>query len=256
MSAWASKTAARASKMIEKLITLLIKNKTLEVKKRRKSKQTRNGTVAGYARSALDTCMHITQCRLLPKPGCWETNLGHMSLKTYIQCAARISRHRAISQFALISFFSWLQESCFLSAKWSIFRSFLRPERSFLRFGHSFLRPGGLYGRFLGWLCDFIEKCAFADAPPRCPWTCFLRSREVFFFECSCFWIFVILSAQKLHCGSHFDSFLGALGLFKNSWKCVSVVNFRGLTPFGRSLLPGLDCECVLRLIFYLLFRC
>ena len=83
----------------------------------------------------------------------------------YIQCAARISRHRAISQFALISFFSWLQESCFLSAKWLIFRSFLRPERSFLRPGHSFWRPGGLYGRFLGWLCDFIEKRAFADPP-------------------------------------------------------------------------------------------
>ena len=53
----------------------------------------------------------------------------------YIQCAARISRHRAISQFALISLFAWLQESGFLSAKWSKFRSFLRPGRSFLRPG-------------------------------------------------------------------------------------------------------------------------
>ena len=25
----------------------------------------------------------------------------------------------------------------------------------------------------------------------------------------------------------------------------------RGLTPFGRRLFPGLDCECVLRLSFY-----
>jgi hypothetical protein len=61
--------------------------------------------------------------------------------------------------------------------------------------------------------------------------TLFAVSRGSFFFECACFWIFVILSAQTLHCGFNFESFWGALGLSKNSWKCVSVVNFRGLTP-------------------------
>ena len=68
------------------------------------------------------------------------------------------------------------------------------------------------------------------------------------FFECFLFWTFVILSAQILNFGFHFTSFLGALGLFKNSWKCVTVINYRGLTPSGESLLAGLDRECVLML--------
>ena len=37
------------------------------------------------------------------------------------------------------------------------------------------------------------------------------------FLECSLFWILVILNAQRLNFGIHFDTFLGALGLFKNS---------------------------------------
>ena len=47
---------------------------------------------------------------------------------------------------------------------------------------------------------DFWDGCVISSkkvrsrTPPRCPWTHFLRTREVFFlFECSCFWIFVIL---------------------------------------------------------------
>ena len=148
-----------------------------------------------------------------------------------------------------ISLLSWLQESCFLSAKWLNFRSFSRP-------GQSFWSPGGLYGRFLEPLSVFAQKKALEDPPPRCPWTHFLRSHELaVFFEYSGFWIFVLLTTQRLHFGFHFDSFLGALGSLKNSWKCVTVVNFRGLTPFGRSLFPGLDRECVLRLSFYRNFR-
>ena len=150
----------------------------------------------------------------------------------YIQCAARISRHCAISQFALISLFSWLPKSWFLSAKLLNFRSFLRP--------------GTVSGRVLGWLWFFRGFPPKVSMDPL-----FAVSRGVFFFfECSCFWIFVILSAQTLHSGFHFDCFWGALGLLKNSWKCLSVVNFRGLTPLGRSLFPGLDRECVLMLSF------
>ena len=47
--------------------------------------------------------------------------------------------------------------------------------------------------------------------------TLFAVSRGSCFFECSCFWIFVILSAQTLHSGFHFDCFWGVLGLSKNS---------------------------------------
>ena len=106
-----------------------------------------------------------------------------------------------------------------------------------------------------GMVVWFYRKTCVRGPPPKVSMDLlFAVSRGGFFFECSCFWIFVILSAQRLHCGSHFESFLGALGLFKNSWKCVSVVNFRGLTPFRRSLFPGLDRECVLRLIFLICF--
>ena len=70
------------------------------------------------------------------------------------------------------------------------------------------------------------------------------------FFECACFWFFVILSALRLHFGFHFDSLWGALGLWKNSWKCVTVINFRGLTPCRQSLFAGLDCGCVLMVLF------
>jgi hypothetical protein len=70
------------------------------------------------------------------------------------------------------------------------------------------------------------------------------------FFACSFFLIFVILGALRLYVGSHFDSLLGARGLWKNSWKCVTVINFRGLAPSRRSLFAGLDCGCVLMMSF------
>ena len=63
-------------------------------------------------------------------------------------------------------------------------------------------------------------------------------------------WIFVIFSAQRLHAGFHFRAFLEALGLFKNSWKCVAIIIFRGLTLLGWRLFPGLDREYVFTLSF------
>ena len=39
----------------------------------------------------------------------------------------------------------------------------------------------------------------------------------IVFLECSHFWIFMFLHARKVHFGSHFDSFLRALGFLKNS---------------------------------------
>ena len=155
-----------------------------------------------------------------------------------IQCAARISRHRAISQFAPISLFSWLQESWFLSAKSSNFRSFLRPGLSFFGIGRSFWRLGGLYGRFLGWLCDFIEKSAFADLPPRCPWTYFLRSREVFFF-----WVFLFLEFCDFECPETpfwlpFWLLLGSPGPLEKQLKVCKSWQFQRFYPFGTRSFP------------------
>ena len=66
--------------------------------------------------------------------------------------------------------------------------------------------------------CVILSKNVRSRTPPKVSMDpLFAVSRGGFFFECSCLWIFVILSAQRLHCGSHFDPFLGALGLFENS---------------------------------------
>ena len=66
------------------------------------------------------------------------------------------------------------------------------------------------------------------------------------FFECPLFSIFCDLGCPEAPFWLHFDSFLGALGLWKNSWKCVTIVKFRGLAPSKRSLFAGLDQESVL----------
>ena len=66
----------------------------------------------------------------------------------------------------------------------------------------------------------------------------------------------MVSDAQRLHFCSHFDSFLGALGVLKNSEKCVRVVNFRGLTPFGYGIFPDPDRECVRRCFFADVFDC
>jgi len=66
--------------------------------------------------------------------------------------------------------------------------------------------------------CVILSKKVRSRTPPKVSMDpLFAVSRGGFFFECSCFWIFVILSAQRLHSGFHFDSFLRALGLFKTS---------------------------------------
>ena len=70
------------------------------------------------------------------------------------------------------------------------------------------------------------------------------------FFECPLFLIFCDLGCPEAPFWLHFDSFLGALGLWKNSWKCVTIVKFRGLAPSRRSLFAGLDQEGVLMTSF------
>ena len=55
----------------------------------------------------------------------------------------------------------------------------------------------------------------------------------------------LILGTQRLQFGSHFGSISGALGIWKNSSKCVRVVTFEGLTPSKRSLFACLDHGCV-----------
>ena len=108
----------------------------------------------------------------------------------------------------------------------------------------------GPLGRFLEPLSDFLKNREFTDSPKGVDFGTFcVFFVWSFFLECSRFWIFVFLDAQRLHFGFHFDSFLGALGVLRNSYKCVTIVNFRGLTPLGCDLFPDLDRECVLTLI-------
>ena len=61
----------------------------------------------------------------------------------------------------------------------------------------------------------------------------------------------MFLGALTLNFSSHVDVILGALGLWKNSEKCVTVVNFSGLTPSRQGLFAGLDCGCVLSIMFF-----
>ena len=71
------------------------------------------------------------------------------------------------------------------------------------------------------------------------------------FFECPLFLIFCDSECPEAPFWLHFDSFLGALGLWKNSWKCVTIVKFRGLAPSRRSLFAGLAQESVLMRSFF-----
>ena len=66
--------------------------------------------------------------------------------------------------------------------------------------------------------------------------------------------------APRLNFGSQFDVILGALGLRKNSEKCATVIKSSGLTLSRQGLFAGLDCGCVLIIVFFifsdfLLFR-
>ena len=58
-------------------------------------------------------------------------------------------------------------------------------------------------------------------------------------------WFCWILGAQRLQFGSHFGSISAALGIWKNSSKCVSVVTFDSLRPSKRSLFACFDRRCV-----------
>ena len=60
----------------------------------------------------------------------------------------------------------------------------------------------------------------------------------------------MFLGALTLNFSSHFDVILGALGLWKNSEKFVTVIKFCGLTPSRQGLFAGLDCGCVLIIVF------
>ena len=160
-----------------------------------------------------------------------------------IQCAARITRHRAIS----------------LSPRGRPARRFDPQMGSdFESLGINFearaviLEAWRLIFRISEMdVCFYRKKCL--RGPPSKA-----HSNPFFtvlwfdgFLEFCMWWIFVIFSAQRFHSGVHVRAFLEALGLFNNRWTCVTIVIFRGLTPFGRRLFPGLDRECVLTLSFY-----
>ena len=52
------------------------------------------------------------------------------------------------------------------------------------------------------------------------------------------------------HFGSHFDNFLWEMGSRKNSWKCVTVINFRGLTPSQMEFFTSPSDGYAFRMIF------
>ena len=58
-------------------------------------------------------------------------------------------------------------------------------------------------------------------------------------------WFCWILGAHRLQFGSHFGSISAALGIWKNSSKCVRVVTFEGLRPSKRSLFACFDRRCI-----------
>ena len=80
--------------------------------------------------------------------------------------------------------------------------------------------------------------------------THFVQCFCVLFFECSWLLFLMILGALRLNFRSRFTSLLWALGFWKNMWKFITVVNFRGSTPSRRSLFAGLDCGCILMMSF------
>ena len=77
---------------------------------------------------------------------------------------------------------------------------------------------------------------------------------DVFSSACFSFFFVVILSAPRLHFGYHLDSFLGALGLSKNSPNCDTVIIFKGVAPSRRNHFARIDCGCVLIVSFSVFF--
>ena len=147
----------------------------------------------------------------------------------------------------------WEQE-CKKRAIRSEFSRFWESKSWFLVIWEGPGWPWGPFWGFLGLLLVFLPKSlekGIRGPPPKASRDPLFQGRDFdVFLECYFFLTLVILSAQRLHFGIHFNTFLGDLGLFKNSWKCVAIINFRGLTPSGPGLLAGLDRECVLIQLF------
>ena len=115
---------------------------------------------------------------------------------------------------------------------------------------------GGLGTHFddISDFCDFRDVFGTKGVVPfwgqNRPRTHVLQCCFSMFFWVPIFLIFWDLGCPEAPFWLHFDSFLGALGLWKNSWKCVTIVKFRGLAPSKRSLFAGLDQEGVLMTSF------
>ena len=79
----------------------------------------------------------------------------------------------------------------------------------------------------------------------------------VLLLECSVLEIFNDFLHLGAHFGSHFNDFLWEMGSRKNSCKCVTVINFRGLTPSihgARHAANAISCSWSLE-IFLILLR-
>ena len=117
-----------------------------------------------------------------------------------IQCAARITRHRAIFE----------QFCSGISRLWEVrimifghFGGSRRPLWPILKISGIIVILGALRPRKSN---PFLRSKCTHEAT-------FCGVVFLMFFECSLFLISMILGALRLHFGSHFDSLLGALGI-------------------------------------------
>ena len=98
--------------------------------------------------------------------------------------------------------------------------------------GAHFWGPGAHFEDFQDFFdfgCAFSAKVASHLDPKSQPSAHFLQCCFSCFFECPLFLIFCDFGCPEAPFWCHFDSIFGALGLWKNSWKCVTIVKFRGL---------------------------
>ena len=137
--------------------------------------------------------------------------------------------------------FSW-----FYWEKFTILRDLRAP-------GTHFGDPGLYFEDFLD-LCDLEDTC---EGKRNLFLTSKCDQKSIFFtrifsmfLECSVLEIFGDFLHLRAHFGSHFNDFLWEMGFRKNSWKCVTVINFRGLTPFQMEFFTSPNDGYAFRVIF------
>ena len=145
-----------------------------------------------------------------------------------------------------------------ISYSWSleIFLILLRKIHDFKGFEStrdSFWRSGPLFRRFLRfmWFGGHLRGKNYLFLTSKCDQKSIFFTRIFsMFLECSVLEIFGDFLHLRAHFGSHFNDFLWEMGFRKNSWKCVTVINFRGLTPCQMEFFTSPSDGYAFRMIF------